>query len=231
MFFSLDVLAAVGTPVAKLPANFVFDGTIGAGEWEDIQPIVLIVQTPNYQGEASERTEIRIAYDQNYVYLSGALYDSEPNKILANTKERDGGDASTEWFGMLIDSYNDKQNGLGFFTTPTGSRFDAAIINDASGRSPMNLSWNNFWDVKTSVTDKGWFAEIRVPFSSLQFQIIEGKATMGITVWRYIARKNETHISPDISPSLGDMGMWRPSQAKTYVFEEIQQKKPFYITP
>jgi hypothetical protein len=54
---------------------------------------------------------------------------------------------------------------------------------------------------------------------------------MGITIWRYIARNNELHISPDISPDMGEMAGFRPSQAKEYIFENIKQKKPFYITP
>jgi len=85
LFFYFDGSAAVGTPVEKLPANFIFDGSIGEGEWEGMKPNDLTVQSPNYRGEPSERTEIRIAFDENYVYLSGALYDSEPDKILANT--------------------------------------------------------------------------------------------------------------------------------------------------
>lgn len=231
LFLSTVCLAEEGFPVQKVSTDFTFDGIFSEGEWTHIEPIQLTVQTPHYRAEPSERTEIRMAYDANYIYLSGAMYDSEAHKIMANNKLRDGGDASTEWFGMVIDSYNDKQNALGFFTTPTGSRFDAAISNDGNGRNPMNISWNNFWDVKTVVNEQGWFAEMRIPFSSLQFQTINGKVTMGITMWRYIARKNEMQLSPDIPPDLGEMGPWRPSQAKTYTFEGIEQKKPFYITP
>lgn len=217
--------------VTRISPQFNFDGMVSPGEWDHIAPVELTVQTPVFEGEPSEQTEIRMAYDETYIYLSGALFDSEPDKISANNKERDGGTASTEWFGFVIDSYNDNQNALGFFTTPTGSRFDAAIQNDGTGREPMSTSWNNFWDVKTVINDQGWFAEIRVPFSSLQFQAIDGKVTMGITMWRYIARHNEVHICPSISPDQGDMAMWRPSLNKEYVFEGIKQKKPFYITP
>lgn len=234
LLFALCTLlsqADEGIPVSKISEDFVFDGIVGESEWSDIEAIELTVQTPVYHGEASQKSVIKLGYDENYIYLSGALYDSEPEKILANNKLRDGGDESTEWFGLVIDSYNDKQNALSFFTTPTGSRFDAAILNDANGREPMNLSWNNFWDVKTSINEEGWFAEMRIPFSTLQYQIIDNKVVMGITIWRYIARNNELHICPDISPDLGDMSGFRPSQAKEYVFENIEQKKPFYITP
>ena len=217
--------------VATISADFVFDGRISPGEWDNIAPFDLTVQTPVHRADPTERTVIRMAYDDTYIYLSGALYDSQPDRIRANNLQRDGGDESTGWFGMVIDSYNDKQNSLGFFTTPTGSRFDAAIGNDGQRESNMNTSWNNFWDVKVSVTEEGWFAEMRIPFRSLQYQVVDGKVTMGVTTWRYLARTNEVHISPDISPKLGDMGSWRPSQSKEYVFENIKQTKPFYVTP
>ena len=230
-FFSSLMIAREGLPVSKISQNFVFDGQISLGEWDHIPEVELTVQTPNYHGDPTQRTVIKLAYDESFIYLSGALYDDEPDKILANNKLRDGGDPSTDWFGIIIDSYNDKQNALAFFTTPTGSRFDAAVLNDAQGRNPLNLSWNNFWDVKTIRNDEGWFSEMRIPFSSLQFQVVDGKVTMGLIISRYIARTNEMLINPDISPDMGDMGNFRPSLAKEYVFEGVKQNKPFYITP
>ena len=91
-----------GFPVQKVSTNFTFDGIFSTGEWDNIEPVQLTVQTPHYRGNPSERTEIRMAYDANYIYLSGAMYDSEAHKIMANNKLRDGGDASTEWFGCLL---------------------------------------------------------------------------------------------------------------------------------
>jgi len=114
-------------PVAKVSSTFEFDGIVKEGEWDNIQELELTVQTPVYHGEPTELTRIKLGYDENYIYLSGALYDSEPDKILANNKQRDGGSPSTDWFGMVIDSYNDNQNALGFFTTPTGSRLEQLL--------------------------------------------------------------------------------------------------------
>jgi len=230
--FSIAVAAEEdASPVNRISSNFNFDGIISEGEWDNIIPVELAMHVPVFKGEMSERSIVKMAYDDSYIYLSGELFDSEPEKIQASTKERDGLTSATEWFGMIIDSYNDKQNGLGFFTTPTGSRYDVAVQNDATGREPLNGSWNNFWDTKVNRNEKGWFVEMRVPFSSLQYQIVDGKLTMGITIWRYIARKNEIQMSPAISPDLGDQAKWRPSQSKEYVFEGIKQKKPLYITP
>lgn len=234
LLFSIESSFATAddaAPVHRVSSDFKFDGIISPGEWDNISPLNLSMQVPVFKGEMTENSVIKMAYDDSYIYLSGALYDSEADKIQANTKERDGQTASSEMFGMVIDSYNDKQNALGFFTTPTGSRFDVAVQNDANGREPLNTSWNNFWDVEVSMNDQGWFVEMRIPFSSLQYQIVNGRLTMGITVWRYIARKNEFQICPAISPDLGDQARWRPSQAQEYIFEGIKQKKPLYLTP
>jgi len=155
---------------------------------------------------------------------------NSPDDITSNSKKRDAL-STNDWFGLVIDSYNDKTNGLGFFTTPAGLRLDAAVLNDGRGGDPLNISWNNFWDVQVTRDDNGWYAEIRIPWTSLQFQPTDGEVIMGITTWRYTAKHNEFVVSPDISPDYGDFGTWRPSLAKEFVFEGIKPKKPFYITP
>lgn len=237
VLLSISLLYIIASPiigqveVSRIPKGFTFDGHVTDEEWGSVTPFELTVMTPEHRRPLSQQSVIRMAYDDDYVYLSGALYDTEPSKILANNRLRDGGDESTEWFGLLIDSYNDKQNALSFFTSPTGSRWDASVQNDANGRDPINLSWNAFWDAKVQITDKGWFAELRIPFSSLQYQITDGDVIMGISTWRYISRYNEMQISPDISPALGDMGSFMPSQAAEYIFKNVKQKKPFYVTP
>lgn len=86
---------------------------------------------------------------------------------------------------MGNDSFNDKENGLAFFTTPAGLRWDAAVFNDAQQNpgttSPsLNFSWNTFWDVAAVSNGEGWFAEMRIPFSSLRFQNNNGRVVMGI---------------------------------------------------
>ena len=109
-----------------------------------------------------------------------------------------------------------------------------AIYNDGVGRMehmPFNDSWNTFWDVETVINEEGWFAEIRIPLSSIRFQDNDGSTIMGITVWRWIPHKNEIHSFPDIHPKHGDFAMMKPSLTQKVLFEDIQPKKPFYIAP
>jgi len=70
----------VPVAVVEIPTAFVFDGKVTPGEWDDVKPLDLIVQTPVYRGTPTERTVIRLAHDEDYIYLSGALYDSDMKK-------------------------------------------------------------------------------------------------------------------------------------------------------
>ena len=126
----------------------------------------------------------------NYLYAAGRCYDSEPGKIQSVSKKRDDLGTGNEFFGIVIDTFNDKENALGFFTNAEGLRLDLTVFNDAQGDYPINLSWNTFWDVAAVCNDQGWFAEMRIPFSSLRFQDKAWKVVMGLTTWRWIPRKN-----------------------------------------
>ena len=116
--------------------------------------------------------------------------------------------ANTEWFGILLDTFNDKENGLMFFTAPSGLRLDMTVFNDAVYTSsdmsvmPVNMSWNTFWDTAVARTTEGWFVEVRIPLSSLRFQERDGRVVMGLTLMRWLTRKNESDVFPAI-PRIG----------------------------
>jgi len=212
------------------------DGLSDEPAWEGIEPLPVVEHAPDFGNEPSERTEILVAYNDDFLYVAGRLYDKEPSRIQANSRQRDSGDPSSEWFGIVIDSFNDKENGLAFFTTPAGLRWDAAVFNDAQQNPgttslPLNFSWNTFWDVAAVSNGEGWFAEMRIPFSSLRFQDNNGRVVMSIISWRLIARKNEFVIFPAIPPDWGFGSKFKVSRAKEVVFEGIYSRKPLYIAP
>ena len=212
------------------------DGLSNEPAWEGIEPFLFIIHSPNFGSEPTERTEVLVAFDDDFLYVAGRLYDREPSRIQANSKQRDSGDPSSEWFVIVIDSFNDKENALAFATTPAGLRWDAAVFNDAqqsstSASAPLNFSWNTFWDVAASRNDEGWFTEMRIPFSSLRFQDKKGRVVMGLISWRLIARKNEWVIFPAIPPNWGFWSKFKPSQAQEVVFEGLYSRKPLYIAP
>ena len=217
--------------ITKFTQDITFDGIPDEPAWDLVNPLPVVTQTPEFGAQPTEKTEILIAYNDEYIYVAGRLFDQEPDLIMANSYKRDALIGNTDWFGFTLDSYNDKQNALGFYTNPNGLRLDLNVINDAYGTLPINISWNAVWDVATQTTDEGWFVEMRVPFSSIPFQTIDGSVTMGLIAWRYIARKNEVDIFPAVSPEFGEWSSWKPSQAHEIELRSVVRKKPLYIAP
>ncbi len=233
-FGSLLTANDVIVELPRISGSIQLDGFSNEPVWQQIKPLPMTVYQPVFQGTPTEKTEIRIAYDDNYLYVSGRLYDSDPAGIRANSLYRDrySGD---DTFAIVLDVFNDNENALWFFTNPAGVRFDLAISNDAQsggrgGRPPANSSWNTYWDVATVKNQEGWFVEMRIPFSSLGFQDKNGQVVMGLITYRYISRKNERHIYPAIPPDWR-WGFLKPSLAQKVVLKGVRTRKPIYLTP
>jgi hypothetical protein len=217
--------------LSRIKGPVKLDGLSDELAWKGIEPLPLVMYMPNFGNKPSERTEILVAYDDDYIYAAGRLYDREPSKIQSASKKRDELKNSSDIFAIYIDSFNDKENSLAFWTMPTGLRTDFSVSNDAKPPNPINLSWNTFWDLATVRSDEGWFVEIRIPFSSLRFQDKDGQVVMGLIVFRWIARKNEMVTFPAVSPEWGSYSFCKPSQAQEVVFNGIHCRKPLYIIP
>ena len=208
------------------------DGKLDESVWKRIAPLPLTMNSPTFGGTPTERTEIRIAYDDNYLYASGAFYDSDPSGVRANNLIRDGVNFSDDRFALILDTFNDNENALGFLVNPAGARADFTVYNDGESNRgpPLNFSWNTFWDAAVTRTDEGWFVEVRIPFTSLRFQDHDGRVIMGLIAWRAIARKNEVLTFPAI-PTKFRWGTYKPSIAQDVVLEGVYSRKPIYISP
>jgi len=220
--------------IPRIREEIRFDGIIDDPCWKNITPLTLVMHTPTFGNQPSEKSEVLICYDNTYMYVGARLYDSNPSGMLISSKKRDESTVANEGLMLIFDSFNDKENGLGFATTPSGLRYDFTIYRDAmvqTHEGPFNQSWNTFWDVETTKNELGWFVEMRIPFSSMRFKDNDGKIVMGLICIRKIAHKNEVDIFPSIPPNWGESSAYRPSKAQEVVFEGLESKKPFYIAP
>ncbi|WP_069130305.1 carbohydrate binding family 9 domain-containing protein [Rhodohalobacter halophilus] len=219
------------TPISiqRISSPITLDGIPDEPAWQQIEPFPMTVYQPVYGGDMSNETIIKVAYDDEYLYVAGELYDSEPEHIVANTLYRDrySGD---ETFAIILDSFNDNENAKWFFVTPTGVRVDQQISNDSEGSNSFNRDWNTYWDAAAQITDEGWFAEMRIPFSSLGFTEVNEEVIMGLITYRWDARRAERHIFPDIAPEWS-RGFTKPTQAQKVKFTGIEYRKPVYVTP
>ncbi len=220
--------------IPRLTSPITLDGPSNEPAWEAIAPWIPSQYEPDNGAPPTERTEFRVGYDDDYLYLSLRAYDDNAAGIRANTFYRDQL-AGSDHFEIMIDTFNDNETGLIFTTTPTGTRNDAAIFNDASGGGIATGGWingdfNTYWDNATEINEEGWFAEVRIPFSSLRFQQIDGTVVMGINVNRKVARKTERVVFP-ATPTVADWAFLKPSLAQKIRFEGVKPHTPLYITP
>ncbi len=212
----------------------ILDGKVDEPAWESIEPVPMVQYEPNAGALPTERTEIRFGYDEDYFYGSIRAYDRDPDGIRATSLYRDLIRGS-DHFEIVLDTYNDNENAYVFTTTPTGLRNDAAISNDGTGGTISSGGWlnrdfNTFWDAESTITEEGWFAEIRIPFASLRFEDVDGRVIMGMSAQRKIARKLERLVYPAIPP-ITNWAFLRPSLIQKVAFEGIKPIKKLYVTP
>lgn len=217
--------------IPKVNGDVVLDGIIDEADWMNAAQFQLIMHSPQNNVEPSEITTAYIMYDERYLYVAGVMADGEADKIQSPTKKRDDIGLNNDWFGIFLDTFNDKENALAFTTTPSGLRTDYQTFNDAQGSFPINTDWNTFWDVEVNQNEEGWSVEMRIPISSLRFQDENGTVTMGLSVFRVVPRKSEWSTYPNISNQWGFWSPFKPSQFIDITFENLTSRKPLYIAP
>jgi len=189
LLFGIDNKPTITALYIKSPIKF--DGNLDEPFWKSAQPATNFKQRePNNGAPATERTEIRILYDQNNLYIGVLCFDSQPDKIIANSLVRDSDLRGDDKLTIAIDTYLDHRTGFVFAINPNGARLDAYQY--APERRP-NSNWNGVWDVRAKVTPGGWQAEIIIPFKTLRFANLP-EQTWGINFQRIIQRKNEEDL-------------------------------------
>jgi hypothetical protein len=138
---------------------------------------------PNNGQPALQSTEVYFFYDQTAIYVGAILYDL-PDSIHNFLSARDNIGMS-DYFGVYFDPYNQGQLAYGFFVTPAGIQTDLKAIKGENDRE--DSSWDAVWESRTSITDKGWIVEMRIPFSALRFSR-EAGSVWGLNMFRNIRR-------------------------------------------
>ena len=224
-----------GVLIQSLSSPVIFDGVPDEDAWNSIPTFRMTMHSPVFGKEPTEKTDIRIAYDDKYLFVGAVCYYSDISLIRSASYKRDYLGMGGDWLDIALDTYNDKENSVAFFVSPDALRLDVTIQKDAvttfNDDMPMNISWNTFWDVLTKHTSEGWSCEIRIPLSSIMFQEINGEVRMGLIIERWIAARNEIDLYPAIPPNWGPTSAMKPSQAQEIIFRGLKPGKPVYITP
>ncbi len=181
------------------------DGDVlGDPVWQAATPITGFVQYQPSEGQpVSERTEVRMIFTADTLYVGVVCYDSDPRGIIVADSRRDTSLDNSDSFRMIFDTFQDRQNGFVFGTNPAGIEYDGQVTNEGQGGGGLsnaqmsgsgggfNLNWDGAWQVRTQTTDIGWMAEFAIPFKTLRYP--EGAdQSWGVNFQRNIRRKNES---------------------------------------
>ncbi len=221
----------------------VIDGRLSDEAWRMASVLSGFTQREPMEGSAvSERTEVRLLTDGQALYIGAWLYDRDVTGVVDGEKIRDVTLTNSDYFGILLDTYKDRQNGFLFATTPAGVEYDGQIIREGEGggislagqnraqsgaMGGFNLNWDGSWTVAVSKDSVGWYAEFRIPFSTLRYGG-GARQDWGFNLVRMIRRRNEEAFW---SPIARQFNLYRMSSAGDLDGLQVPVRRIATVTP
>ncbi|MDQ6472584.1 DUF5916 domain-containing protein [Flavobacterium sp. LHD-80] len=176
------------------------DGKLDEAAWENAPIATNFIMFEPDNGKAipdGKKTEIKVLYNNDAIYIGAMMYDDEPNKILKEISQRDNF-GTADIFGVFVNGFNDGQQNFEFFVSAADVQGDC-IMTDAIGE---DYSWDAVWLSKARITDKGWIVEIKLPYAALRFSA-ENKQTWGINFFREVKRERKKYTWNLIDTKIG----------------------------
>ena len=171
------------------------DGVLDEAAWSTATAVDRFVQQEPQEGQpASDRTEVRVLYDEGRLYIGVRAYSTLG--VTATEMRRDADRLFDEDnFQVILDTFHDSRNGYMFVTTPLGAKLEQQIFDEGEGggrggTSNINRNWDGVWDAAARIVSDGWTAEIEIPFSTLRFAPSDAQL-WGVNFQRHTRRKNE----------------------------------------
>lgn len=200
------------------------DGVLNDSVWTRGTWIDDFTQYEPYNNKpATQRTEFKILFDDNNLFVAIRALDSSPDSIVNRMTRRD--EADGDLVAIIIDSYHDLRTAFCFGVSSAGVKYDQLFTNDGQGQS--DGTWDPNWWVRTSINKEGWIAEMKIPFSQVRFDKNSGDV-WGLEMARIIYRRNETdfwqHIPKD-APGLVHLF------GEMTGLEKIKPRKILDVTP
>lgn len=191
-FFLVNLLFAGSSPknivAFRVNSSPVIDGLVNEPSWFKAVPMSDFIQYDPVEGaEPTEKTTVRVLYDDRALYFGVICSDSNPEGIKTQLTRRDRS-SEADRFSITIDSYNDGQTGFVFAGTVSGVQLDGVLYYDGT---MYDNQWDAVWNYAAKINSDGWSAEFEIPFSALRFTNQEDEIVWGINFRRYIARKKE----------------------------------------
>jgi len=184
----------------KTTENISIDAELNEASWKDAEIATDFVSLEPKNGTPIPeefKTEVKILYSDNAIYVGAKLFDPNPEKILKELVERDELGTS-DFFGIFINGYNDGQQEFRFFVTAANGQIDTNFTS-AEGEDG---SWNAIWESNAKITDFGYVVEMKIPYAALRFPE-KDKQTWGLNFFREVRRERQKYTWSPIDNKIG----------------------------
>lgn len=184
------------------------DGKLDEASWQGSSPAGnFIIYNPHNGLPSIYRTEVRLLYDDDALYIGAMMYDSYPDSIFTQLGQRDDGDINADHFWVEISPFNDGLNGEMFKVSASNVQIDNKMTTtDSWGHQD---TWDAVWHSRTRISEEGWIAELKIPYSALRFPR-SASQLWGINFWREVRRTRETSswnfVTKEFGSSIAHMG-------------------------
>lgn len=181
------------------------DGLLNDACWTDAESITGFVQNrPNPGAAPSQRSEVKVVYNDDAIYVGAYLYETAADSILNQLTQRDQ-IGNSDYFGVWFSPFQDGINGFEFITTPAGVQFDALLSTFGE-----DTDWNAVWQCETTIQDDGWIVEMKIPYSAIRFPKKE-EQVWNLNFFRTIRRHREQsfwqHVDPQVAGFVNQSGV------------------------
>lgn len=175
--------------IEKSSASIKIDGDPSDPIWEDVSPIPnFINHWPLDSGNAAALTEVKVSYDEEFVYVLAICYDDGSRIIKSLRRDDEDAHWGSDNFTMVIDPMNNKQNGFMFGVNAGGSQIEAQL-NVSGPRTRYDENWDNKWYSVVKAYETFWVAELAIPFKTLRYS--SNLSEWGINFIRGDMQRNE----------------------------------------
>ncbi|MEZ4972356.1 MAG: DUF5916 domain-containing protein [Cyclobacteriaceae bacterium] len=181
--------------IYKTSEQIVLDGVVDEAAWEKAIIMSDLRQQFPYDTSASRvKTEFRLTYDDNFLYVSAVAYDNTPGKYVISSLRRDFRGAGLDGLAIIVDPFQDLTNGFFFGLNPAGVQREGLISNGYIRGEDLDLSWDNKWYGEAKIYDDHWIAEFAIPFKTLRFK--SGAKKWNVKLYRQDSKENERAVWP-----------------------------------
>ncbi len=223
--------------VARSP---IVDGRLDDPAWGEARVLGDFVQHEPFEGRAaSERTEVRLVFDHEALYIGARMLDRNLGALVVGEARRDTDLANVDALLVILDTYRDGQNAFVFGTSAAAIEYDGQVTREGEGGGAgttrqqggsgggLNLNWDGDWSVRTSRDADGWSAEFRIPFSTLRYSGA-GVQSWGINLARILPRNRERAVW---TPLPREYSLYRISAYGTLEGLELPARRVASATP